>query len=300
MPRISSLLGLVPLLGLAELALHRYYAERAPDAAQYAALGSQLSKLKRAGVPVVVAPAWAEPLVRQAAPDAFPQNELARADDRSFAAFLEVSLLGQTAPTLDTFPIRREDAVGPFRVRLRENPRPEPTRFDFVAAVDAGRVEVFTELDDQRQACDWAEQSRSETGGLHGHVAYPRRRHVCARGRVVGVTIIEDQDYHPRRCVLAQVPDDGSVVLRFAEVPSSTRLLGYVGASYFLERGVTTPQVELSVGVGGEPLLREAASGARGWSRFELARPAESSVVEVRLRRLARQSGDFCFSLEAR
>src|SRR6187431_23687 len=94
MRRWSLLLGVVPLLGLAELALHGYFARRAPGFDDYAALAPRLLELKRPGMPVVVAPAWAEPLLRQAAPAAFPLAELARPDDSGFASFLEVSLLG--------------------------------------------------------------------------------------------------------------------------------------------------------------------------------------------------------------
>jgi hypothetical protein len=299
MRRWSSLLGLVPLLGLAELALQQHFAHSAPEAADYAALAPQLLALKPAGVPVVVAPAWAEPLLRQAAPEAFPLAELARADDRAFGAFLEVSLLEQTAPELRAFPIRQAHQLGAFRVSLRENPAPDPTRFDFVSAVERGEVEVFTELGDERAECESVQRQRSETGGLHGHVAYPQKRHECARGRIVGVTLIDDQDYRARRCIIAQMPDSGSVVLRFDAAPATPRLVGFVGASYFLERDSVNPQVELSVSEAGRPLLSKWSNGASGWTRFE-ARRGDTGAIEVRLRRLAPSRADFCFSLEAR
>src|SRR6187455_3423057 len=100
------LLGLIPLLGLAELGLHQYFAVRAPQVEDYVALAPQLLKLKQSGVPVVVAPAWAEPLVRQAAPPAFPAVELTRPDDSAFASVLEVSLLGASAPELEGFAVQ--------------------------------------------------------------------------------------------------------------------------------------------------------------------------------------------------
>ncbi len=80
MRALSLLLGCVPLLGLIELGLHQYFAARAPGFEDYAALGRRLAELKQPGVPIVVAPSWAEPLVRQASPAAFPMVELARAD----------------------------------------------------------------------------------------------------------------------------------------------------------------------------------------------------------------------------
>ena len=54
----SLLLALLPALGLVELGLNEYFARRAPGFDDYAALGRELSKLKAAREPVVVAPAW--------------------------------------------------------------------------------------------------------------------------------------------------------------------------------------------------------------------------------------------------
>jgi hypothetical protein len=283
---------------LLELALHQYFAERAPRFQDYAELAPVLLALKRAGTPVVVAPHWAEPLVRQAAPAAFPIGELARADDSGFASFLEVSLLGQSAAELSAFPVLQTRQVGPFRISLRQNPRPEPVSFDFVTAVESGDVEVFVEVDQQLTECPRVEHARASTGGLHGHVAYPRVRHECGGGRFVGVTLVEDQAYHPHRCILAEPPDGGSFVLRFTSVPASRRLLGFAGFSYFLERDVTADEVELHVDEGGAELGQYRVSGARGWSRFELTR-GPGGPVEVHVRRLLRKAGDVCFALEA-
>jgi hypothetical protein len=299
--RLSQLLlGLVPLLGLAELALHEYCARRAPSFQDYAALAPKLLALKRPGIPVVVAPAWAEPLVRQAAPAAFPIAELTRPDDSAFGGFLEVSLLGANAPELSGFAVNHDERIGPFQVSSRVNPKPDPVHFDFVTAVEAGEVEVFAENAGQRLPCEHERIARSATGGLHGHVAYPRQRFECEGGQLVAVTLIEDQAYRPHRCILAQAPLSGSLVLRFTSVPVTSRLLGFAGFSYFLERDSETEQVELSIAEGPRQLGQYRAAGARGWSRFELSRSRGPGVVDVSLQRLGRSSSDFCFALEAR
>lgn len=297
---LSLLLGLVPLVGLAELGLHQFWAKRAPEQADYAALGPELIKLKQTGVPVVVAPQWAEPLLRQAAPPAFPAAELTRPDDTAFPAFLEVSLLGQSAPELEGFQVERSQHIGKFRLSWRRNPRPEPVLFDFVSAVDLGEVEVFTELNGERRPCPRGVRPRTATGGLHGHVAYPRQRFECSSNRLVAVTLIDDSAYRPRRCVLTQLPESGAVVLRFNSVPASKRLVGFTGFSYFLERDVENAQAELSVSELGQALGQKRAAGAEGWSRFELGRGSTLGSVEVSVRRLASESRDFCFALEAR
>lgn len=300
MRRLSYLLGLVPLLGLAELGLHQYLAARPPEFADYAALAPQLLKLKQTGVPVVVAPAWAEPLVRQAAAPAFPAAELTRPDNSAFAGFLEVSLLGAHAPELADFALTKSQRVGKFELSWRQNPKPEPVRFDFVSAVDLGEVEIFAELDGQRRPCAVTPRSRTSTGGLHGHVAYPRTRHECPGGRIVAVTLIEDQAYRPHRCVLTQLPDNGRIVLRFSSAPATARLVGFTGFSYFLERDKPSEEAELDVSEVGQPLGQQRAAGADGWSRFELPRTGSPGAIEVSVRRLAHTAGDFCFALEAR
>jgi hypothetical protein len=292
------LLGCLPLLGVIELGLHHYFATRAPGFDDYEALGRRLAELKQPGVPIVVAPSWAEPLVRQAAPAAFPIAELARADDGSFASLLEISLLGERAGELSAFPLERELGVGPFRLLWHRNTSFAPTLFDFVGAVEAGQAGVFAERQGARQRCRFVERERARTGGLHGHVAYPRARFECGAGSLLAVSLIEDERYRPHRCVLAHFPDSEQVVLRFDAVPPSARLVGYAGFSYFLERDYDAPQIELGVSEGSRALGAHRASGSRGWARFELARGAPG-VVEVTLRRLA-PSGDVCFALEAR
>jgi len=299
MRRSSALLALVPLLGLAELGLHQYFAARAPGPDEYAALGRELSKLKQPRTPVVIAPAWAEPLLRAAAPAAFPLAELARPDDSAFAAFWEVSALGESAPELAGFSREQTRKVGAFSLSLRKNPHPQPTLFNFVSAVEAGQVEVFTELEGARMPCPLNPRARVETGGLHGHVAYPARRFECQRERFVGVSLVEDRDYRPRRCVLSRLPTSGSLVLRFNGVPRAPRLVGFAGFSWFLERDAQAPQVELTVRGAERELGRRLVAGADGWSRFELG-AAEADVVEVSLRRLAASQSDVCFALEAR
>jgi hypothetical protein len=296
----SKLFGLVPVVGLAELGSQQYFSRRAPDFDDYAALAPKLVKLKQTGVPVVVAPAWAEPLVRQAAPAAFPLAEQTRADDSGFASFLEVSLLGANAPELDGFSVQRTERIGKFRVSVRQNPKPERVSFDFVSAVDQGEVEIFTELGGQRQQCQLAPRSHTQTGGLHGHVAYPRQRYDCGGGRFVGVTLIEDAAYRAHRCVMTQLPQAGSVVLRFSSVPASQRLVGFAGFSYFLQRDSPDEQVELGVSEVGQALGQYRAAGVQGWTRFELTRAAALGSVEVNVRRLDPTANDFCFALEAR
>jgi hypothetical protein len=295
----SWLLGLVPLLGLIELGLHQYFARRAPGFQDYATLAPQLMKLKQPGIPVVVAPDWAEPLLRQAAPSAFPLEELARADNSAFEGFLEVSVLGQAATELSGFPVERSWRFGKFAVALRRNPNPSPPLYDFVAAVAAGQVEVFSDRDGEREVCPLLANAHSETGGLHGHVAYPRQRFACHRGSFAGVGLIDDQDYRARRCILVQPPTSGRIVLRFNGAPQAQKLRGYAGFSYFLERDQAQAQVVLRAEQDGRALGIRRVAGDQGWSSFEWQTPGLAGSLELSVRALAPGPQDLCFALEA-
>lgn len=296
--KLSLLLGLLPVLGLAELGLHQYFAKRAPGFEAYAALAPELIKLKRPGMPVVVAPAWAEPLVRQAAPEVFPIAELTRPDNSAFSRFLEVSLLGSSAPELAELPTLETVQHGPFSLRVRDNPRATPVVFDFVTAVGSGEVEVSNDVGTVRTPCKLNEHARPTTGGLHGPVTRPRSRFECAGG-VVGVTLVEDENYRPHRCILVDPVESDEVVLRFNSVPESARLVAFVGQAAFRARGLGALSVDMSVREADRELGQHRAAVADGWSRFELLRTAPFGAIEVRIKRFSAPE-DFCFALEAR
>jgi hypothetical protein len=298
MRRVSSLLGLLPLLGLGELAAHRYFATRAPEPSAYEALGRELSKTKRPGVPVVVAPPWAEPLVRAAAPNAFPIGELTRPDDSGFSELLEVSLLGASAAP-PGFVREAPRRVGPFSLSVLKSSRPEQTSFDFVTAVDVDQVEVFLEHGGARTPCPKVTDAPGEAGGLHGHSFYPGRRFRCSAERFVAVSIVEDAEYRPHRCILTRLPQTGRVVLRFNGVPQTSRLVGWGGFAWFLERDASSPQVELSLTTSAPAAHRRRFAGGEGWERWEVA-GTSGGVVEAAVERLAPSQSDFCFALEAR
>lgn len=299
MRRALPLLGLVPLVGLTELGAHQYFALRAPDTTAYEALGRELTKLKRPGVPVVVAPAWAEPLVRAAAPSAFPIGELTRADDSAFLELLEVSLLGATTPESDAFSREPLRTLGAFSLTTLKNPKAETTAFDFVTAVDVGQVEVFLDHGGVRHPCPLAEGARFSTGGLHGHGAYPERRFGCSPERFVAVSLVEDEKYRPHRCILTRLPDTGRVVLRFSGVPRAARLVAWGSFAWFLERDATEPQVRLTISHDSQELGERRYSGNDGWARWSLAGTA-GGAVEAAIERLRPSQSDFCFALEAR
>lgn len=296
----------VPLAGLAELGAHVYYAHAAPSTADWAALRPVVERLRQRDELVVVAPYWAEPLARASLGDALmPLADVARADETAYPAALEVSLLGQRAPELRGWKLTSEERAGPFRLRRLENPAPALVSLDFVEALGPRRVTVLDGEAPALGSCRWSARSGMVAGGLHGHTTFPRERFVCPGGlqQFVGVTIVEDEQYRPRRCIWAQPPERGVRVLHYADVPLGSVIRGHTLTAWFLTRDRVGDPIELRVRVDGVPLATVVHHDADGWRSFELplGELAHTTAdVELEVRSTAADERHFCFEASTR
>jgi hypothetical protein len=296
---------LLPLLALGELGAHVFFSRRAPRLEDWQAAAPRVLELKRAGEPIVVAPEWAEPIARHAFGDAaFPLDELARPDVAGFRRLLEVSLLGARAPETRAFRLLSEERSGPFVLRVLENPAPVRARYRFLDHVVPGELEVAVVDGDLSAPCPFDEQARVVAGGLHGEVAFPRERFVCpgGDGAFVGITVIDDQDYRPRRCLWAQPPQEGFLRLRFSNVPLGRSLRGFAGLSYFLFRDGVGRPITLRARANGELLGQHEHRDEWGWRGFSLATAAHAGQVrtlEFEIQAERSPARDFCFFAES-
>jgi hypothetical protein len=296
---------LVPALGVLELVLHVWFATRAPRVEDWRDVASAVRALKRPGEPIVVAPEWAEPLARHAfGNEAFPLEELARPDDQGPRRVLEVSALGARYAGTSAFRVVSESRHGPFTLRVLENPRPASVTYRLLEHVSPGELTVTALRDGEATPCPFSDHARVHAGGLHGEVTFPRERFVCPGppSAFVGITVIDDQRYAPRRCLWAQPPPGATLRLALAGVPFGSKLRGFAGLSYFLFRDSTAPPIELSVASEGAVLGRHLHEDAAGWAPFELATPALARHVaplELEVRSSGSEARDFCFVLEA-
>lgn len=297
-------LALLVIVGLVELIGALAVPRRAVGVSDFARAKSAVARLKKAGDFVVVAPDWAEPLARAALGDALmPVAELARADDSSFARAIELSLPGDPASTVGGWPVTQRMAVGALHVSVRENPAPARLAFRFLENLE--RASVSLERRGRRVACPWTEHGMPAAGGLHGSVAFPRRRFQCP-GRTelfVGITVIDDQRYRPRRCLWAHPPGRGALSIRFDDVPLGARVTGYAGLSYFLFRDGGGAPVDLQVRVDGESVGRYRHHEERGWAPFAFATPGKAGRrgdVEFRVTSADAHARHFCFYADTR
>jgi hypothetical protein len=296
----------VPALGLAELCLHVWFAVRAPRIEEWRGLTRAVLAAKRAGEPLVVAPEWAEPLAREAFGDrAFPLAELARADDASAPGFLEVSALGARYAPTRNFRVVSEEHHGRFTLRRLQNPAPVRARFRFLDHVKPNDLEVTLVRGGAEVPCPFTDHARATAGGLHGQVASPSERFVCPgpEPTFVGVTVIDDQAFEPRRCIWAAPPPGSVLRLSFGAVPFGSALRGFGGLSYFLFRDSDARPVTLEATSRGVHLGSYTHQDASGWHGFTLPTPSlagQSARVELSVSAPdAAADRHFCFALEA-
>lgn len=300
--RLAALMGrarllwlLLPIAGLVELALFARDTRSAPRVEEWQALRAEVAQLKGPADLLVIAPDWADPIARYAFGDALmPVRDLARPDVSGYARAIEVDALGASASELEGWRVREERSVGRFKIRVRENTKPVKVLFSFLEHAQPPFLEVGygprANSEGEREDCLFTPRAPSSAGGLHGHLAFPRERYVCGGGEqfFVGVTILDDQAYRPRRCVWADPRPGETLRLAFKGVPIGQQIYGYAGLSYFIFRDGQHGPVTLSARVGGEDVGRYEHHDESGWHGFAFD-----------TRRFAGQTADVEFSVSS-
>jgi hypothetical protein len=296
----------LPALGGIELLAHWDFAGRAPRSEEWQALRPALERSKEPRDLVVIAPGWAEPMARQAFGDVLmPLGDVARADVSGYSRAILVSALGERSQELSGWRLLSERTEGRFALRVLQNPKPARVRYSFVESLgpEASRVSVV--LGTEEESCSWTTLAPLSTGGLGGEPTFPRERFRCSGGPeyFVGVTVIDDENYRPRRCIWAHPPVRGALHIRYFGVPLGRSLHGYVGLPYLITRDGAGTTVELRVNVGDRPIGKIAHSDERGWESFDLSVGGDaqgSSDVEFQITSQNPHARSFCFYADMR
>ena len=303
MPTKALLWLLVPAVGLLELAGHLYFSGRPPTLDEWRDVRAPLAEMRKAGELVVVAPRWAEPNARHAFGDALmPLEQVARADETAFPRAIEVSTLGAESPALSGWRSVNERRIGKFRLRVLDNPSPSKVVYDFVRNVPSAEVE--DRAGTGAQPCTWNPRGRAVAGGLHGHPAFPKERHVCRGGasHFVGITVVEDDQWLPRRCIWAEPVEGRTLVITYRDVPLGAKFRGYATLPWWLEREKKGAPVELEVSVDGRQVGRYVHNDGDGWKLFEMptGRAGSRGNVEFRVTSRRARERQFCFVADTR
>jgi len=300
-----SLVLSVCLVALGEAAAHFVFRSRAPSASDWQALKSQLAPLYKSGDLVAVAPDWGEPLARQALGDAMmPLSMVARADDADFPRALQISFMGQRREELSRWPEARREKLGPFSISILTNPNWKAARYQFIDHIEATSLSVSVSRGGVDEACPYSESAQMSAGNLGGDPTSPKVRFSCPGGSFhwIGVTIIDDEQYRPRRCIWAPPNAAGPVNLRFRQVPLGKKLIGHAGAPWLMVRDGVGPPISLSIANSQGKLGSFAAKDIGGWIRFEWdTQVLENTTSDLQLTIVGTGHGEqrFCFTLES-
>ncbi len=296
----------VPCIALLELIAVPMVGSWVPARADWARLRSVVQAFSEPGTLVLVTPRWAEPLARAALPTGMlPAQVLARADEEGFETALEIALGGERSPELKSWKLLETTDSGPFTLRRWRNPDFRPQLFDFVGELGPATASVIHHGRDAEEACIWMELAPRFAGGLGGPPAFPAQRFQCAVNDFVfaGVTIIDDQDYRPRRCVWAHPPPQGALTVTYRGVPLGEKIVGHLGIPWLPARdGLGTP-VTLRVTIDGRTAREFAYDEREGWKRFEFATgvtPGQLHEVTWWVQSERFDFRHFCFEARAR
>lgn len=294
-------------MGLFELAGHLYFRARTPELEDYAALTPVVENLRANGAFVTVTPYWAEPNLRWALGDTLmPLRDVARPDDTGYAAVVEVLLPGHDSK-FSTWQLESREEVGAFRVEKRKNPAHTPALYEFAEHLHPDETQVeLRKGAELRHVCAYDEDARVTNGALGGHPTFPKARFVCGKDEwdFVGLTVIEDQNYHPRRCIWAH-PSPGEVtkIIRFPQAKVGQRIMGHLGIPYLVDREQKGKPVTITVAVAGEELGTTVHNSGDGWHGFEIDTTkfaGSEQAVEFRIDSKSTRYRTLCFHAEAR
>lgn len=217
---------------------------------------------------VVVAPEWADPLLRQHLGDLITLEDAGRSDLAQYRRLWALSIRGhRPAEAPDAAP-NHDVQVGPVRV-LRWALPEGGVLYDFTEHVRDARVSMVQ--GGRETPCRWTESGRARGGGLGAGPITPAERHACDPRRSwlwVGATMQDDLDLRPRYCIWQHPAGEEPIRATFEDVPLGERLVLYADLYYEHERDREHGPVHVAAFVDGEEIGRMVHADGDGWKRM--------------------------------
>lgn len=282
----GTLLLVLLLLALAggEIAASLKQHADVPSDKAWAALAGQVRAQRRAGEPVLIAPAWIEPLARYHLGSQLELELQLLSDVDRYPRVWEVSARGRHHPWLsDLRPKRSWDYDG-LTLSLYEKPARE-VLFDFTRQIETARVErvgddlVRCALEGKRFMCD-KEQRWNWVGSYLAEVGH-----------------------RPFRCIYAHAVENHLMRVSFDRVPLGSELRGYTGIDDFENRKRAQAPVLLTVRVDDEVVGSIRHLNDSPWRRFQLDTSrwsGKTADVKFEITTDAAYARVFCFAAETR
>jgi hypothetical protein len=266
-------LSAVPLVGVAELALHiKQTTSDVVTDAQWNAVRDDVKAEATTGDLILFAPFWTDPLGRLAFGDTLSGiKKEARADESRFARAFEVSIRGAHRRELAGWRKVSERKSGPFTIGVYENPKPEKVLADVLDGVGPERMTV-TRVDAHgtETPCGW-QRGVGQPGGLAvpQGPAVPGDRFICPGGGYVGAAVVDDDEHHPHLCLFAT--GTGTTRIRVNNVTFGEFLVGHAGVQWMTDRSPTAERIDLAFSAFDRPIGHHPHKVGSGWVSFEFS-----------------------------
>lgn len=238
----------------------------------YAAAAAIVRKDYQTNDAVVIAPEWADPLLRLHLGDRMGVKVAGRTDLAPFERLWVLSFRGERAPEAPARPPDFRKLEHGILVE-RYDFAPSPVIHDLVDALPTASVDF--QVGEQRVPCAFHERvGGAQRGGLGAGPAAPRQRFVCdgpSGSSWVGVSVTEDLSLRPRRCVLQYPRPNEPVSVTYKDVQLGSTLVIYAGLYYEDERNEAGAPVTLRVFVNDRERAKFVHHDGDGMKRFELS-----------------------------
>ena len=289
----------VPVVGLLELVAHAIQTRSVASDPDWGAARTYVASQAKEGDLVAFAPRWADPIGREHfGPSLATIEREARPDETRFPRAFEVSIRGAHLPAFEGWQRASEQRFGSVTVTTWENPARAQVIDDLVSLVDPQRLRVSRGDSD----CNFV-HGTPQSGNLGFGPAVPGDRFVCPGNGFVGVSVVADLDYVPRRCIFAPPPGNAPLHLRFDSVRFGHALHGHHTLYVEAERDKKGAPVTLSFKSGGSTLGTVTHRDGEGWKPFELDTSALAGQSAELVVEIASPGGDrrlYCFEADTR
>ncbi len=255
-------------IAVVEVVGHVVVRARVVDEQDWVAAAERVRREHRDGDLVVVAPEWADPILREHLGDVISLEDAGHSDLAQYERLWVLGIRGhlpaerpEGAPELD-------EQFGRVRV-LRWRLPPSEVLYDFVENVADARVTMVE--NGAERPCPWREEGRARGGGLGAGPITPAARHACDPRRPwlwVGATMQDDLDLRPRWCVWQHPSGPEPIRATFDDVPLGERLVLYGDLYYEHERDRAHGPVSVAVRVDDEEIARMTHVDGDGWKRL--------------------------------
>ena len=243
-------LAAVPLVGIAELALHVKQTSEVVGAGDWDAARALVKAEWKPDDLVIFAPFWADPLGREHFGDELAGiSREARPDETRFARAFEVSIRGAHRDELAGWKRVSELTAGRVTIGVYENPAPVKVLLDLVSLVGTNRLTVTRTDGGTETPCAW-QHGVGQPGGLSvpQGPAIPGDKYTCANGGYVGAAVLHALDHHPHLCLFAT--GASGFRAKFAGVTFGSSIHGHSGVQWLVDRSPTKDVVELTLWLG--------------------------------------------------